>query len=103
LKLPSLAATGAALGLLLWSALPSTAAPYDRWYGFYNPWNYPIRCLTHREIVRGLADYGFSRIGLSMLTHTSMLAQARLGRSTYLINVDYCDGHIEGLISIGPR
>ncbi len=98
----STAAIGAAISLLLLSVLPSQAMPYH-WHGFYDAWSYPLRCLTRAEITRGLATQGFAHIVLRMPTQSEIQAQARLGRFAYVIDVDYCDGHIEGLINTGPR
>ena len=102
MRFQSTAALTAVISLSLLSVLPAAATPYQR-YDLDGGWSYPVRCLTHREISRGLARLGYWHVALAMPTRSQMLATATQGRSTYLIDVDYCDGHIEGLINIGPR
>lgn len=85
----------AALGFTLLPGLPAQAFPFY----VHTP---PLRCLTRPEIVHLMREQGYTDIALHAPTPTELQMRAHQRYWIYLVDLDYCDGHIEGLQNIGP-
>lgn len=72
---------------------------HDRNHGRHNGWDnhdrYETRCLTNREVARGLAQYGYRRVDIVReLSRERVDLTAQYGNWQYRMRVDKCTGEV---------
>jgi hypothetical protein len=69
--------------------------PHGGWDGGYQDRDYGWRCLTDREVIRGIADHGFRRVSIERyLDRDRVEVFAEQRGWVYSMRVDKCTGEV---------
>ena len=72
---------------------------HDRNHGWDD--NSRRRCLSEREVIRGVSAYGYDRVHITRQRGDRVELQAVKGRWAYSMRVDLCSGEVDRLQRIG--